>query len=133
MRRAWPRFTPELRACERCGRSYVARAEHARYCSSRCRYLARYRDEKRLYANPVHRAGRRAWATAVASGRVRCARGAACSRAEFVDGRLVGGFIRPGERWHLGHEDGESVGGPEHVRCNVSAPMRLAAARRAEW
>ena len=67
------------------------------------------------------------WAPAVASGMVRCARGAACRRAELVDGVLVGGFIEPGERWHLGHPDGESVGGPEHVRCNTGAPQRLRA------
>ncbi len=58
---------------------------------------------------------------------MRCARGAACKRAEFVDGELVGGFIGPGERWHLGHPDGESVGGPEHVamqHVGTRAPPR---------
>jgi hypothetical protein len=61
----------------------------------------------------------------VAAGLVRCARGAACRRAEWIDGELVGGLIDPGESWHLGHPDGESVGGPEHVRCNTGAPSRL--------
>lgn len=54
-----------------------------------------------MYANPRHRGTRQAWAPRVATGTVRCARGAACSRAELVDGVLVGGFTRPGERWHL--------------------------------
>ena len=63
----------------------------------------------------------------VATGLVRCARGGACRRAELVDGELVGGFILPTERWHLGHPDGESVGGPEHVKCNTGAPSRLRA------
>jgi hypothetical protein len=53
------------------------------------------------------------------------ARGAACRRAEWIEGELVGGVIEAGERWHLGYPDGESVGGPEHVRCNTSAPSRL--------
>jgi hypothetical protein len=35
-----------------------------------------------------------------------------------------------GEKWHLGHPDGESVGGPEHVACNTGAPSRLRAKRR---
>ena len=68
---------------------------------------------------------RRRLTTAVATGRVRCARGAACKRAEYVDGELVGGFILPTERWHLGHPDGERVGGLEHVACNTGAPSRL--------
>ena len=63
----------------------------------------------------------------VATGLVRCARGGACRRAELVGGELVGGFILPTERWHLGHPDGESVGGPEHVKCNTGAPSRLRA------
>jgi hypothetical protein len=43
----------------------------------------------------------------------------------LVEGELVGGLILPGELWHMGHPDGESVGGPEHVRCNAGAPSRL--------
>ena len=73
--------------------------------------------------------GRRWWLR----GWVRCARGGACGRAELVDGELVGGLIRPDEAWHLGHPDGESVGGPEHRRCNAGAPSRLGARRRREW
>ena len=77
------------------------------------------------YATTAHRGTRKRWTPAEASGLVSCARGAACKRAELVDGELVGGFIEPEERWHLGHADGESVGGPEHVACNVGAPSRL--------
>lgn len=64
---------------------------------------------------------RRTWVGRVATGLVRCARGAAC---RFAEGEL-GGFIRPGALWDLGHADGESVGGPEHRECNRSAPQRL--------
>jgi hypothetical protein len=114
-----------VRGCERCRREFVAVQPHQRFCSARCRGLARKKGDRALYWNPVHREGRKRWAAVVAAGRVRCARGAACSRAELVDGRRVGGLILPGEAWHLGHPDGESVGGPEHVRCNVGAPSRL--------
>jgi hypothetical protein len=67
-----------------------------------------------------HRAMRKRWAWLVASGGVRCARGAACRFA--VNG--LGGFIQPGQRWDLGHPDGESAGGPEHAVCNRGAPSR---------
>jgi hypothetical protein len=114
------------RRCDRCWREFVAVAEHQRFCSPRCRWLARRRDEAK-YARPEHRGTRKRLAPLVAQGWVRCARGAACKRAEPVGGELVGGVIRPGERWHLGHPDGESVGGPEHVACNTAAPSRLRA------
>ena len=117
-----------LRRCDRCWREYQAVTEHQRYCSSRCRGLARARDERK-YARPEHRGTRRSLSPVVASGWVRCARGAACRHAEYVDGELAGGFILPGEKWHLGHPDGESVGGPEHVACNTGAPSRLRARR----
>jgi hypothetical protein len=42
----------------------------------------------------------------------------------------LGGFIRPGEKWQLGHADGESIGGPEHVACNAGAPSRLLAEKK---
>jgi hypothetical protein len=57
---------------------------------------------------------------------VRCARGADCRRAELVDGELVGGFILPTERWHLGHPDPESVGRPEYVQCNTGGAVEVA-------
>ena len=62
----------------------------------------------------------------MASGGVRCARGRACKDAHGA----LGGLIKPGEPWHLGHPDGESVGGPEHVACNTGAPSRLRARRQ---
>jgi hypothetical protein len=119
-----------VRRCVRCWREYVATVEFQKFCSAHCRYLARKPQDRALYANPVHRGARRRLEPVVASGRVRCARGAACQRAEFVDGLLVGGLIRPGEAWHLGHPDHESVGGPEHRACNVAGANRLRAKAR---
>lgn len=52
---------------------------------------------------------------------MRCARGGACLNAELVDGLELGGLIHPGEAWDLGHADGESVGGPEHLKCDRRA------------
>lgn len=59
----------------------------------------------------------------VQMGGVRCARGKDCDRAELdEDGSLVGGFIKPGEAWHLDHKD-DGVGwlGPSHATCNTRA------------
>jgi len=106
----------------------MALAAHALFCSPRCSRVARA-VAGRKYAVAEHRVGRAAWAPRVATGTVRCARGSACRRAELVDGELVGGLIRAGEGWHLGHPDGESAGGPEHIACNTGAPMRLRAVR----
>ena len=91
--------------------------------------FGRARDDAK-YARPEHRGTRRMLAPVVASGSIRCARGAACRRREEVDGEFVGGLIRAGERWDLGHPDGESPGGPEHASCNRGAPSRLRAKRR---
>ena len=101
------------RRCDHCGNDFSAIAVNQRFCSRRCVRLWREAEEAK-YTCPEHRGRRRRLAPVVAQGRVRCARGAACKRAEFVDGELVGGYISPSERWHLGHPDGESVGGPEH-------------------
>src|SRR5687768_6568577 len=118
-----------MRRCRRCQREYTATAEHQRYCSDYCRHRIRARLTTAKYANPVHRGRRKAFEPIVATGTVRCARGAACEQAELLDGFYVGGFIRPGEGWDLGHPDGESVGGPEHAACNRAAPSRLRARR----
>jgi hypothetical protein len=65
---------------------------------------------------------RQRWASVVAAGRVRCARGRACKRAEFVDGVLVGGLIRRGDVWQLDHrDDGRGYLGPSHADCNARA------------
>jgi hypothetical protein len=98
------------RRCDRCWREFVAVAENQRYCSARCKSLARRRDDAK-YARPEHRGARRVWAGVVAGGSVRCARGAACRRREFVDGQLVGGFIDPGEH---SSQSGSSASGSCH-------------------
>ena len=122
--RVFGRVSFGVRHCDYCYREFEALAAHARFCSRRCCDLARAPIDRK-YARPEHRGTRRRLTPAVASGLVRCARGAACRRRELVDGELVGGLIRPGERWHLGHPDGESIGGAEHVACNTGAPSRL--------
>lgn len=119
-----------LRLCALCGREFEARSWLHRYCSPRHQYAARREIDRRKYANQSHRGGRARWKRAVATGSVRCARGAACGRSELVGGVRVGGLILPGEPWHLGHPDAESVGGPEHRACNVGAPIRLEAQAR---
>lgn len=68
----------------------------------------------------VHQTIRARWTPKVAAGRVRCARGPACKRAELVDGQVVGGLILPTEPWDLGHDDHDRSRwtGPEHQACN---------------
>jgi hypothetical protein len=128
--RIFGRVSFGLRRCDFCGHEFEALASHARYCSQRCCDLAR-KPVDRKYARPERRGTRRRLAPVVATGRVRCARGAACKFREYVDGELVGGYIRG--PWDLGHADGESVGGPEHVACNKGAPSRLRAQRNPRW
>ena len=72
-------------------------------------------DRRKRYGGG-HQRLRRALGPIVASGTVRCARGADC---KFADGG-VGGFIHPGEEWDLGHDDYNSgrYSGPEHAVCN---------------
>lgn len=114
----------ESRWCELCGREYWPTVWHQRFCSASCGVRVhdavgrvKYKDQQRR---------RQVWRARVATGAVRCARGAACRFAE--DG--LGGLIRPDQLWDLGHEDGESTGGAEHRICNRSAPQRLKARRR---
>lgn len=78
---------------------------------------------ERGYGKP-HEAERASWEPAVATGTVRCARGADCKFGALG----LGGFIRPGEAWDLGHRDDDRsrYAGPEHAACN-----RATAARRA--
>jgi len=76
---------------------------------------ARPSSSQRGYG-PQHQKLRRSWAPRVASGTVRCARGAQCLFA--VDG--VAALIAPTEGWDLGHDDLDRsrYTGPEHQRCN---------------
>ena len=122
--RVYGRQSFGMRVCQACGREFVAAAAHQRFCGLRCQRVGTEARARALYANSLHRRRRRLLEPVVATGTVRCARGAHCLRAEWVDGELVGGLIVPGEPWQLGHPDDESAGGPEHRRCNVGAPSR---------
>ena len=99
-----------------CGARFWPRAWHARLCSPLCRARARSAAAAK-YVGQSDR--RRAWVGRVATGLVRCARGAAC---RWADGEL-GGFIAPNALWDLGHPDRESAGRPIG-ECNRSAPQR---------
>jgi hypothetical protein len=63
-----------------------------------------------------HRRKRAREARRVATGTVRCARGAQCKYA--VDG--IAGLIAADAEWDLGHVDGDPTryAGPEHAECN---------------
>jgi hypothetical protein len=112
------------RLCELCGVEFVPRVWHQRFCGPVCGERVRDAAGRVKYRDQAKR--RAVWRGRVASGSVRCARGPAC---RYRDGEL-GGFIRPGQLWDLGHADGESVGGPEHRECNRSAPQRLKGRRQ---
>src|SRR4051812_23105917 len=79
---------------------------------------------KPRYGRP-HRRERESWVPRVATGTVRCARGAGCLYRDRPSGTL----ILPGELWDLGHDDlnpsGPSL--PEHRKCNRATAGRGAA------
>jgi hypothetical protein len=79
---------------------------------------ARRRREKQDYGWR-HQQIRRSLIASVAAGVQPCAR--------------CGEPIEPGEPWDLGHDDRDRrfYSGPEHERCNRSAPMRNVTSR--EW
>lgn len=122
--RGFPGFVPEQRECRACGRAFIARVPQQRFCSQFCRRrMPRSESAEarhRVVYDSNHHRRRKAAEQAVASGGVRCARGAACVYAEEIDGVLVGGIIHPGQPFDLGHVDGDPLryAGPEHRRCN---------------
>jgi hypothetical protein len=71
----------------------------------------------------------------VASGTVRCARGPECIYAELVNGQLVGGLIKRGQPWDLGHVDGDRrrYSGPEHRECNRATETHRARRVSRKW
>ena len=116
------------RVCVYCARAYEARAENQRFCSQRCKDRPKPAAVKAKYARPSHRLGRKAWAYAVASGLVRCARGGACKWAEWVDGELVGGIIRG--KWDLGHQDSRNRPEGRSIAPVIGVPRCVAALER---
>lgn len=128
--------------CERCGERETVTRRH-RYCAA-CRNApqrtrrgrkvttadrARWAKKaaKRGTATeqgygPAHvklreRVARQMEAVWAAGNAVPCARGSAC---------LLGGWIRPGQPWDLGHDDHDRsrYRGPEHRRCNRATSGR---------
>jgi hypothetical protein len=127
-RRGWrPNASYGTRRCDLCGIEYTASVASHRFCRTCAKRADKLRAQK--YATPTHRGLRQAARPLVATGQVRCARGSECKWAEWVDGERIGGFIRPGQAWDLGHPDGESPGGPEHAACNRAAPSRMRGGR----
>lgn len=76
----------------------------------------------------THQQLRRRWAPRVATGTVRCARGAGCLFA--TNG--VAALIAPGARWDLGHDDRDRLTytGPEHEKCNRAVKSHQPSRRR---
>jgi hypothetical protein len=112
----------EPRWCELCGSQFMPTVWHQRFCSASCGIRVRDAVDRVKYRGQQRR--RAVWRARVATGTVRCARGAAC---RFSEGGL-GGLIRPDQPWDVGHPDAESVGGAEHRICNRST-QRLKARR----
>jgi hypothetical protein len=111
------KWVPVERRCG-CGEVFVASAPHARYCL-RCRALTRL---AKYGPGSNHAQSRDRWVPIVATGTVRCRRGADCLYS--VNG--LGGFILPGQKWDLGHVDGNPSlpASPEHLRCNRATASR---------
>ena len=105
-------FVPVERKCELDGEVFVALSANARYCE-RCRALI---EHLKYGPGSGHRELRAEWKPVVDTGLVRCARGVDCV---FAEGKL-GGLIRPGDPWDLGHHDDDPRRyiGPEHRRCS---------------
>ena len=118
------------RYCSQCGRVRVL--GRRKYCGA-CRAARGLgpSTSARGYGTS-HQKLRSEWAVKVAAGGVRCARGAACRRAE---GKL-GGLISPSEPFDLDHSDVDRSQylGPSHVACNrsASAAMNVLLQRRHE-
>lgn len=105
-----------MRACGVCGTAIAS--------GRRCARCARSAPPAPDYGTD-HRRRRAILAPIVATGRVRCARGAACLRAEVIRGRKVGGLIKRGQIWNLDHrDDGRGYLGPSHADCNQAAGAR---------
>jgi hypothetical protein len=80
---------------------------------------------KRIEYGREHRVRRSSVGAVVATGTVRCARGSECLEAEYVGGRLLGGFIRRGQAFDLDHtDDRRGYLGASHARCNRVAGAR---------
>lgn len=111
------------RACAVCGRPTAG---------NRCTLHADTRSTSERGYDTAHQRRRAQEAPRVATGTVRCGRGAQCERAELVAGVLVGGLIAPDEPWDLGHtEDRTGYSGPEHRHCNRAAGARNGGVSRA--
>jgi hypothetical protein len=78
----------------------------------RVRSVEKRAYDRVVYHNPAYRKLRREYAPTVDAGLVDCWR--------------CGTRILAGEKWHLGHVDGDPtrIAGPEHVRCNCATASR---------
>lgn len=117
-RAAKPKPKPEYVevGCRTCGVVFTQSHRSMVYCSPFCR--PKKKNLTSAGANKYghrHRAIRAAWADAVDTGLIACAR---CSQP-----------IKAGSPWDLGHaDDGVHYNGPEHQACNRGAPKRKAPA-----
>jgi hypothetical protein len=112
------RIVFEPRSCDFCGRVFVPRASHQRFCCYAHQVAGRRSEERVLYHNTQHRRERRSWEPIVAEGGVVGAAPNGCHQ-----------LILAGERWDLGHLPG-GVRHPQHARCNRKTAGKRSAVGR---
>jgi hypothetical protein len=112
------RFEP--RECDFCGRLFLPKVSHQRFCTYGHQLAGRQPEERRLYHNAAHRRARQILAGVVAAGEAVCLGPNGCQQP-----------ILPGERWDVGHlPDGSRI--PQHARCNRRTAGKRSAPASAE-
>jgi hypothetical protein len=118
-RQRWVAASGDVRRCDFCGREFVPRAAHQRFCRWVCQRRGR-RPEERLLYDANHVRLRRQLEPTVAAGKTVCP--------------VCGVPILRGEPWDLGHADGPgSYLGPLHRRCNRNTMRKESPGGSRKW